>query len=282
MKLTLAMVKNHLMRKSLMQRLGYYFADEMRPEKWIFIIGCYNSGTTLLAHLLARHSDIGTLPGEGVAFTDGLLRPEEFGWPRLWIKCREQMEIDVDEPAKLARRIKKQWAWATIGSGSCILEKSIANATRLEFLNDYFKPAYFIHITRNGYAVAEGIRRKAAPRRWHNPDYRDRYPLALCAEQWRVSIDTIEASKDRLERYHSLRYEDLVANPRDELRKILDFTGMPWEQQVVNGNVRVHGASGPIEDMNHKSLQNLDPADKAAVAKVAGDCLARLGYSAEA
>ncbi len=162
-----------------------------------------------------------------------------------------------------------------------MLEKSIANATRLEFLNDYFRPAYFIHITRNGYAVAEGIRRKANPRRWRNPDYRERYPLTLCANQWQATEELICATRDRLDHYHALRYEDLVTAPRETLDGILDFIGLPREN-LLREDVRVHGETGPIQDMNRKSLQNLKPDEITAVTEAAGNCLARLGYRAEA
>ena len=264
-----------------MQGLAARFGKTIAPDKWIFIIGCYNSGTTLLAHLLERHPEIKALSGEGVAFTDGLLRPEEFGWPRLWVKCQPEMEVDVEGGAKLADRIKRQWSWALIGNGKCVLEKSIANATRLEFLNAHFKPAYFIHITRNGYAVAEGIRRKANPGRWDNPDYEDRYPLELCAQQWQATEDLIESKKSMLDRYHTVRYEELVASPREQIQKILDFTGLAWDEKILDGNIRVHGTIGPIENMNRKSLQNLSNDDKAAVNQAAGDCLVRLGYCAD-
>ena len=278
MKPILNRLKNILMRRALTQQLASRLAGELRPEKWIFVIGCYNSGTTLLAHLLERHSDIRSLPGEGVAFTDGLLRPEEFGWPRMWIKCQSDLEVDAADEAKLAARIKRHWSWAAIGKGNCVLEKSIANVTRLDFLNANFNPAYFIHITRNGYAVAEGIRRKADPKRWDNPAYEDRYPLELCAQQWQVTEDLIESKKTGLDRYYSLRYEDLVESPAEQVKKILDFAGLAWDEQILDGNIRVHGTTGPIENMNQKSLQNLSDSDKATVSQTAGDCLVRLGY----
>ncbi|MBK9319321.1 MAG: sulfotransferase [Bacteroidetes bacterium] len=42
------------------------------PEKWVFILGCYNSGTTLLHKLLATHSDIGSMPNEGQFYSSQL------------------------------------------------------------------------------------------------------------------------------------------------------------------------------------------------------------------
>ncbi len=281
MKGKLKKLKNHLMRRAPLQRLAAGFSSEPQPAKWVFIIGCYNSGTTLLARLLERHSEIWTLPGEGVVFTDVLTRPEEFGWPRLWYKCRQQMSIDGADQAALARRIKRQWHWAATGTGSCFLEKSIANATRLEFLNAYFKPAYFIHITRNGYAVAEGIRRKADPTRWNNPEYDGPYPLGLCALQWKTTEETISAQRAGLDHYYALSYEDLSASPQQEMRKILEFLELPDESDLVNDAVRVHGKIRPISDLNQLSLEQLNGEDIEEIEQAAGDWLSRYGYRAQ-
>jgi hypothetical protein len=41
-----------------------------------------------------------------------------------------------------------------------ILEKTTANAVRMRWLHQAFPRSAFIGVVRNGYAVAEGIRRK--------------------------------------------------------------------------------------------------------------------------
>ncbi len=280
MQLIQTRLKNFFMRKAPLQRLAAGYGGMPRPEKWVFIIGCYNSGTTLLARVLARHSRVQTMPGEGVVFTDVLHRPEEFGWPRLWFKCRQQMELESADPAGLADRIKRQWNWATIGKGSCFLEKSIVNAVRLEFLNAHFQPAYFIHLRRNGYAVAEGIQRKADPARWRNPDYSERYPIGLCAEQWKTTEELISAQSARLDHYHSLSYEDLTASPEQEIRSVLRFLELPDESHLVNEKVRVHGQRRPISNLNGPSLQKLGAADIEEIERVAKDWLERYDYRA--
>ncbi len=39
----------------LVRRLLAPFGRELAPERWIFVLGCYNSGTSLLAAMLASH-----------------------------------------------------------------------------------------------------------------------------------------------------------------------------------------------------------------------------------
>ena len=33
------------------------------PERWLFVVGCYNSGTTLLLNLLAQHPSVSHMDG---------------------------------------------------------------------------------------------------------------------------------------------------------------------------------------------------------------------------
>src|SRR5690242_5444088 len=65
----------------------------LRDHKWVFILGCYNSGTTLLDQILSGHPQFSGLNEEGVMLTDQLPRPEDFQWRRMWWKCEDKMMI---------------------------------------------------------------------------------------------------------------------------------------------------------------------------------------------
>ena len=45
------------------------FYRPREPKKWLFLVGCYNSGTTLLRDILNEHPEIKGLPLEGVRLT---------------------------------------------------------------------------------------------------------------------------------------------------------------------------------------------------------------------
>ena len=62
---------------------GKLTGRSLAPDRWVFVVGCYNSGTTLLANLLEAHPAINGLAREGVELTDALRRPELAGWPRM-------------------------------------------------------------------------------------------------------------------------------------------------------------------------------------------------------
>ena len=130
------------------------------PDKWLIILGCYNSGTTLLRELLSFHSEISTLPREGVVITRLLPRPEDKGWKRMWVKCLHYIDNQKDiDP----REVMSDWEPWWDSKKVIFLEKSISNLTRIDWFEKNFPNCYFVGITRDGYAVAEGIRRRVSP-----------------------------------------------------------------------------------------------------------------------
>jgi hypothetical protein len=264
----------------LVQRALLPFGRDLQPQRWIFIVGCYNSGTTLLANILREHPLLTGLPTEGVYLTDALPYPEQFGWPRNWAQCIERVRLDPVADADRAERIRRQWSLWVPRDATSIIEKSIANAARLPFLEAHFRPAYFLYVLRNGYAVAAGIRRRANVRRWGGAHRDSGYPLEMCAEQWRVSDETVAADSVGLSRFLPIRYEDLVAEPVATLGRVTDFLGVPpLAPEAVLRSWTVHGVVAPIRDMNESACARLDDEDVDVIERVAGERLALHGYA---
>jgi hypothetical protein len=243
-----------------------------KPEKWVFIVGCYNSGTTLLESLLGNHPDIGSMRDEGVILTGHLTRPEDFGWTRMWHQCYDQLKMDETAEEALAIKVKKHWSHA-YPKRKILIEKSISNATRIPFFNRYFQPAYFIYIVRNGYAVAEGIRRKANPAKYRNNRYQ-RYPIELCARQWQETHNVIMKAKSITENFLQLSYEDLCANPERTLRSCTDFLKIaPIDTKVLEAEHKIHQHHSSIKNMNEQSFRSLTEEDKNAIESEARQAL---------
>jgi len=261
---------------SLAARLG----RDLEPERWIFIVGCYNSGTTLLARILARHPEIGSLPAEGVFLTDVLPYPEQYSWTRMWMQCLTQVQLMPGELSEeQVRRIKCQWAVWYPNDTPNLLEKSVANVTRMLFLQTHFQPAYFIALVRNGYAVAEGIRRRANFERWPNPEYEDEYPIELCAKQWGVCDRLIRHQWSHLERKRKVYYEDLVGNPRRVMNQITNFLGLQSiDEDVLNQKWSFQEQNEPIRNMNPQSFERLTQSDLDQIEDAVGGNLQRHGY----
>ena len=272
--------KKKILQNRTAQRLFASFGRELQPARWVFLLGCYNSGTTLLRGLLARHPEIAALPSEGVRLTDALPRPEEYHWPRMWCRSVKHVRLpDGPEEARRAARIKRHWSFFFPPQAENLLEKSIANAARMPFLEAHFRPAYFVYLVRDGYAVAEGIRRKARPGERGNPIYREEYPIGLCAEMWRETDRLVEQDSAGVERFLRVSYEDFSADPETVCRRITDFLELPpLDGGLFGENWKVHGVESPIRNMNRASHGRLSAEDIDKIHQVAGERLAALGY----
>lgn len=257
------------------------FGTVLAPQRWIFVVGCYNSGTTLLERILASHPTVGGLPAEGIYFTDVLPYPGQFGWPRMWARCLGDVRLEPDSlsPTQV-RRIKKQWSFYLPRDKENLVEKSAVNATRMPFLDRHFSPAFFVSVVRNGFAVAEGIRRRTRPLPAENPEYGEAYPLELCAEQWLRSDEVITRDRRKVDRFLQVRYEDLTESPKATLREVTDFLGIaPFSPPPLTEAWFVRDRLSPVRNMNASSFGRLSEQEVVAIQSVAERTLSKYGYS---
>jgi len=251
--------------------------NTLQDKKWIIILGCYNSGTTLLDKLLSTHPEIAGLDEEGVMLTNQLPRPEDYGWRRMWFKCEENMKIDNSDVQK-ADVIKRHWSHFFDTQKHYLLEKSIANICRIQFFEENFDSPYFIHLVRNGYAVAEGIHRKAYVMK-QNCHLGERYPMAYCAEQWTRSIQLVENSKGSLRHFIEVSYENLVNDTPATLNSIFAFIGLrKTNYQFENHNFKVHEKNSPVMNMNKTSFDSLTKDQINVISDIAGEKLHQYNY----
>jgi len=274
-------LKKKLVQSTLVLDLLGLVGKELQPDKWVFILGCYNSGTTLLNKILSTHPEIGGLPAEGIALTNHLVYPELFGWPRMWSECYDAMlKRNATLTEKDAKKIKKQWSHWYESDKSVLVEKSISDVTRIPFIQDNFTPAYFIIVRRNGYAVAEGIRRRADLQKWGNTVYEKSYPISLCAKQWLNTYKVIEEYKSNLN-YLELSYEEFTSEPQKVLNQITCFLDIsPFNDGILERKWSFQEITGGIKNLNGRSLKNLSEKEKQMIHDEAGDLLKRWDYDA--
>ncbi len=252
----------------------------VKPKRWVFVLGCYNSGTTLLDHLLGQHPEISNLPSEGVDLTRGLPAPEAFGWPRLWYKCHEEIEVAFQLSCPDPQRITKDWSFWFDRKAPVVVEKSIANSLRIEWLNRNFNNPLFIWIVRNGYCVAEGIRRRSAlsasiPAEYHGQGY----PIGWCAQQWIENNRLIESKISTMKNVVRLSYEDLVSNPEKSLLNIYSHLPLADPSVPKMEAFTFHGTTMKLRNMNPDSLSRLEGVDISRINGIAEEWLRHYGYN---
>jgi hypothetical protein len=237
------------------------------PIKPILIIGGPGSGTTLLYQTLCSHRDVayinhnmlragilrhGRLVGDrrkALLILQNLIhRDPASNLPlgdALWIKYfgdySYMTENNYSEEMAAYYR-KKVLQVQNLWGRPRFVDKTLVNCFRVRLLNSIFPDAKFLHIIRDGRAVAFSILNKIeiAGDRFalfdvgfkdilgekYQPDRSELYNYGLAwAEFVRKGR---EASAVAQNRYYEVSYENLVREPYDELKKITDFCELDW------------------------------------------------------
>ena len=264
----------------------------------LIVLGVRRSGTTLLRVMLDRNPEL-AVPDESyfvpqlarrhrgrvdpAAFVDDLRRlPTLVEWglspDAVAARLREGMSrgeaIAAVFAAYAAERGKTRWG-----------DKTPLYMQYLPLLERLFPEAAYVHLVRDGRDAATSFLEVPAgimTAGWGHP--RD---AAGFAAQWAIEVRGARALGRRVgERYIEVRYEELVASPGEELRRICAFAGLEYDDAML-------GYVGQTDSARKEHQRRLDepprvgvrdwrtempPEDVAAFESVAGDLLGDLGY----
>jgi hypothetical protein len=172
----------------------------------------------------------------------------------------------------------------SLGSGSCLVSKRIANNLRIPLLHQVFPNARFIVLVRDGRAVADSLSRVdwwdssfvwwygGTPRAWQ-AEGKD--PWEICARNWVEELTAIDEGLQAIpeELVMRLRYEDLVAEPTSHLQAVAGFVGLPddaaWSRSIL---------TLPITDKNDGWKARLEPSVVDRITAIQRRALERFGY----
>ena len=152
------------------------------------------------------------------------------------------------DPRQVARLRRTFAALSRYGGGRVLVSKRIANNQRIPLLVAAFPGAHFVHLIRDGRAVACSLARVdwwedgvvwwygGTPRRWREEGGD---PWELSALHWLRELASIESGLRAVPAGHqlTLRYEQLVAEPSRSLGEIASFAGVPddrgWARELA-------------------------------------------------
>lgn len=256
------------------------FVPKREPRDWVFLVGCYNSGTTILQHILGAHPRIASLPREGVRFTDVLSNLELDGHHMMWADNYRDVIAPPISPAAARARIAADWAVFWKRGADLFFDKSVANAARVEWLDRTFGNARFIGIHRDGRCIAEGLHRRAMPPQWlRDKTGSDRYSLEATGRQWAIANEDMLDGLAKVGKGMTVRFESFVADPVGELTRIFAFLDIEAPPMDFSGRIlTVAGRTFDIRDPNPSSLARLSADDLERLAPVIGPMMKRLGY----
>ncbi len=205
-------------------------APAQRAQRPIFVIGSPRSGTTLLRLILDAHPRISC--GEETHFLRDLEAIvgrnwellSTYGLERAWWLSRIRALYDEFQAEVLARSGKARWA-----------EKDPTYTLHLPFIEELFPDALYVHLLRDGHDVVAS--------------FRDRWGYASAARaarsEWARYVGAARELAERLpeDRFLELRYEDLVAEPEAQGRRLFAFLGEDWEPAVLEFDPAAHRAT---------------------------------------
>ncbi|HUR96265.1 MAG TPA: sulfotransferase [Gemmatimonadales bacterium] len=289
--------------------------DVIKP---IFIVGTGRCGSTALHHILGPHPRLMWLSGFAEEFP---YRPSWNRWAvtavgnplvrRIFgsrIKPQESYGFwykhayGFGEPGRdlvasdVTPRVRKQVRSVLAQMLSARRDRMLIKLTgwsRIGFLNEIFGDAKFIHIVRDGRAVASSLLHinQWQWRGWYGPyswrygplseadqaawDASGRSFVALAGIQWRIHTGAIESARQALDpaRFLTVKYEQFCEDPWDICRGVLDFAELEHDPAFER-----HVKASPIKDMTSRWRKDLNLDQQMLLTGLLRNELARYGY----
>ena len=226
----------------------------------IFIIGSGSSGTTILAKILSKHKDIYFAGEADVAW---YIADERTSLREVRVKGKFRFN-ESDYAERKAVTLNRIFCRAVLHAGKKrLLEKTPHNLYRTKWIKKMFPDATFIAIIRGGKEFIVSVKKrnmheislKAYPgwwwRRddyiWHaykamflesHPEYSGIVKDTLddenrAAVQWINAMESKNIESLSKENCLTLKYEDLIENPEDVLRRIYEFAELEYDENPV-------------------------------------------------
>jgi hypothetical protein len=283
----------------------------------IIIVGAGRTGTTVFHRMLSEHPHLAWLPGRmssrfperlelGRLVMKGLdypllgqllkrrIRPGE-SYPFWEHHCkgfsapyRDLLAADVTDKAR--SHLPRTMAKILTEKRNRLLLK-ITGWPRLGFLSEIFEDARFIHVMRDGRAVANSMldvyfwQGWKGPQDWGwgelSPPQEDEWNehgqsfVVLAAIQWKILMDAMENAKSTIssERFLEIRYENLCSDPVGQFQKVTQFCELEWR-----GNFERQIRKYQPRNTNDKFKYDLTAKQQNALEEVLRDYLARYDY----
>jgi omega-hydroxy-beta-dihydromenaquinone-9 sulfotransferase len=285
-----------------------------------FVTGTGRCGSSLVQETLARHSDIGFLsnvddlvPLRGMSGSNNLLyrhMPASFtqkgrvryapseGYralerevsPLVVAPYRDLTAADVTP--WLARRFRTFFAGRAALQDKPVFLHKFTGWPRTGFIREIFPDARFIHVVRDGRAVANSFLQTswwqgfAGPPSWGWGPLPSAYAgeweesgrsfVLLAGLHWKMLEDAAQQAAAGVppERWMQVRYEDFVTDPRGKLSEMLAFLGLNWDP-TFDAQVEKQDF---LQSRTRAYSDDLTPAQVAQLDASLGEHLERLGY----
>jgi hypothetical protein len=280
---------------------------DTNPSPYLFIVGCTRSGTTLLQRMLDHHPQLAVANEARFMLRVAENGAREFDPPlsaemKEWVVTHRRfpkLALPVQAVSKAAEssRTYGEFASALYAEYGNLHGKSLAGEKTpryvryLPLLHTIFPWVKTIHLIRDGRDVAlstldwarGGDKGPGRFRLWRKS------PVAACALWWRwqVSSGRLDGADLGPQRYHEVKYEELVEAPEETLRQITNFLQLDYAPQMLayyEGRVQYGGRLSaksawlpPTPGLRNWQTE-MNEEDVKLFEAIAGDLLLAIGY----
>lgn len=278
----------------------------MTSTRFLFVVGTGRCGSTLLEKILAAHPEVGwvsNLPRRLARVARVLplaqhpieaydLLAQQVS-PMLVDPCRD---LTADDAAPwLERRLRRFFDSHAQDEARPVFMHKFTGWPRARLLAAVFPDARFVHVYRDGRSVANsylqvswwrgyrgvpewsfGDLSEEERREWEATDHSWTY---LAGFEWKRLMGAFEAARAEIgpERWLDLRYEDLVARPKEETAAVLRFVGLEsWD-----GLDTTLSRLGVSQERRDAYRDELRPEDVSLLESMLASTLARWGYATD-
>jgi hypothetical protein len=268
-----------------------------------FIVGCPRSGTTLLQQILDAHPDVAIAP-ETHFIRNFYLKRKLYGDLSQDINYYQliddiialpvflEMKLNAGHFRAAAKQIARSYAaifylilqqFAHDKNARIVGEKTPNHLLYMPTLEKFFPNAKFIHIVRDPRAVVNSWQKVP----WSNGS------VIKDAVVWHRYMRTARLSPPAKSSIYTLRYEQLVLDPKTSLVSVCDFLGLPFDRGMLSfhslpsslqtlNTVREPWKSQATQPISQKNLnvwqKNLSNSEIAEIEAVAWSEMKLLGY----
>lgn len=219
--------QEHHRLKALVQVSGIPRPVPKRPDlgdNLIFVVSLPRSGSSLLEQMLASHSEVEgggeLLDLQQMLDTESTRRGRPLSE---WIVDADAEDWDRLGTAYLRRTAKLRQ------SKPRSTDKNLANWKFVDIIMRMLPGAQVVHCTRDALETC-----LACYRQWFSRGNEFSYDLQDMAAYWGDHVEVCRIWKQRYpERFHELRHESLLADPRGELERLLNALGLPFDENCL-------------------------------------------------
>lgn len=245
----------------------------------LFIVGLSRSGTKLIRDLLNRNDQI-SIPEIETHFIPGLLKKNQLTvmevyqeiktslfvkrfdtieWPSL--KTLESIK-SIDNSEDLIESLLKYYAiegedkiWRQDRIWG---DKTPSYLRELDLLKMHFPQCKFLHIIRDPRDRALSVNKT-----WGKSMYR-------ATELWRREIEDSRKWMERQDSYMELKYEDLLADPEQILRRICTFLSVDFTEKmlILKKPSEKYGASSELLKVKKNNSSKFESMNKSQIKRI--------------